>query len=364
MPEDALAARAVRAWLEEQAGTFVVVDEGPGLSGSSFLAVADWLEGLGVEREKILLLGSRAADPDALVAPGAAARWRRLRSLTVARAPLEGEDLSAGAWRRLLPAGEWPACWPAMERTKSLLPAAPGVPARIAKFEGLGSFGADAAARARLLWGAGYGPRPGEIDRRGMLAYPLLQGRRPGPAQAGRWLDRLAGYCAFRRRSFACPAGQGGLLEATRFNVAQELGVEWRGELPVRETILVDGRMQPHEWVQSDPGAGPLLKLDATSHGDDHFLPGPTDVAWDLAGAVVEWSMREDTRNELLRRYANQSGDRDVGRVAAYEVAYAAFRAAYCAMAAHAGPADEAERLRRARERYRRAGLRALLRWC
>ena len=26
-------------------------------------------------------------------------------------------------------------------------------------------------------------------------------------------------------------------------------------------------------------------------HGDDHFFPGPTDIAWDLAGTIVEWEL-------------------------------------------------------------------------
>ncbi len=355
--------QAVREVLADRAATFVVVDEGPGLSGSSFLSSAEWLTGLGVPATNILLLGTRVPDPDALLSPQGAARWRCYRSLHIERSSLPGEDLSGGAWRRLLAAGEWPASWVGMERLKCLLPASSGRPARVAKFEGLGSFGAEAWMRAHQLWEAGFGPRPGPPDDRGMVAYPLLQGRRPGPGLVGRWLDRLARYCWFRRRSFPAGAADGAQLQcATTYNVAQELGTEWKGDLPVLAPIVVDGRMQPWEWVQSDRGAGPLLKLDATSHGDDHFLPGPTDVAWDLAGAVVEWSMRDDTRDEFLRLYACLSGDRDLGRVAAYEIAYAAFRAAYCGMASHASGPDEEARLRAARERYRRAGRRAFLR--
>ena len=33
------------------------------------------------------------------------------------------------------------------------------------------------------------------------------------------------------------------------------------------------------------------MKVDAAAHGDDHGFPGPVDVAWDLAGAVVEWEL-------------------------------------------------------------------------
>ena len=47
---------------------FLVVDEGPGISGSSFLSVGDALLEAGVERERITFLGSRYPDVDALSA--------------------------------------------------------------------------------------------------------------------------------------------------------------------------------------------------------------------------------------------------------------------------------------------------------
>jgi hypothetical protein len=31
-----------------------------------------------------------------------------------------------------------------------------------------------------------------------------------------------------------------------------------------------------------------VLKVDAVQHGDDHFLPGPTDIAWDLNPKMLE----------------------------------------------------------------------------
>jgi hypothetical protein len=43
-------------------GSFAVVDEGPGLSGSSFGAVADALERLGVPRERIAFLPGHGGD--------------------------------------------------------------------------------------------------------------------------------------------------------------------------------------------------------------------------------------------------------------------------------------------------------------
>src|SRR4029077_10848233 len=63
---------------------FAVVDEGPGLSGSSFLAVAEALESVGAAREKIFLVSSHAPNLDALCATDAARRWQRFHCIPVA----------------------------------------------------------------------------------------------------------------------------------------------------------------------------------------------------------------------------------------------------------------------------------------
>ncbi|MGZ4845604.1 MAG: hypothetical protein ACXVJ1_12730, partial [Candidatus Angelobacter sp.] len=113
-----------------------------------------------------------------------------------------------------------------------------------------------------------------------------------------------------------------------------------------------DGRMQPHEWLLSKEGS--LLKTDSGSHGDDHFFPGPTDIAWDLAGAIVEWQMNEEQTTEFLDRYRRASGDDASVRIDGFIKAYAVFRLAYCLMAANAmSGSDEQPRLQRAADVYK-----------
>jgi thiamine kinase-like enzyme len=109
--------------------------------------------------------------------------------------------------------------------------------------------------------------------------------------------------------------------------------------------------MSPHEWLQS--GDGRLLKLDATAHGDDHFFPGPCDIAWDLAGAIVEWNMDHRAKTLLLREYLKASGDDAAARIDAYVMAYTVFRFAWCKMAA-AGMqgTDDEQRLLREYRKY------------
>ena len=59
--------------------------------------------------------------------------------------------------------------------------------------------------------------------------------------------------------------------------------------------------MMPHEWLELPDGR--LLKLDGSAHGDDHFFPGPCDIAWDLAGTIVEWKLTAPEAEYFLEEY-------------------------------------------------------------
>jgi hypothetical protein len=138
-------------------------------------------------------------------------------------------------------------------------------------------------------------------------------------------------------------------------DVAEEFGYEMSlepGALFSESPVLVDGRMLPHEWIHTP--AGDYQKVDAASHGDDHFFPGPSDIAWDLAGAIVEWNMSADAHQRFIDVYRRVSGDDPRERIAPFVVAYAVFRCGYCLMAAEAvrGSGEE-HRLLAAHDRYR-----------
>ena len=91
-----------------------------------------------------------------------------------------------------------------------------------------------------------------------------------------------------------------------------------------------------------------MFKTDAADHSDDHFFPGPTDIAWDLAGAIVEWDLPRQAADYLLERYRRASGDDPESRMPGYLLAYTVFRMGYCKMAAAAvGISEEEQRLLR-----------------
>ncbi len=139
----------------------------------------------------------------------------------------------------------------------------------------------------------------------------------------------------------------------TRVNFEREFEVALDGLLlHVERPTICDARMMPHEWLLVDDGR--WLKLDAAIHGDDHFFPGPCDIAWDLAGAVVEWNLSRAARQTLLAEYRKASGDDAEPRIRNYELAYTTFRMAWSKMAAGSvGASDDAERLFSDYQRYR-----------
>jgi hypothetical protein len=327
---------------------FLVVDEGPGLSGSSFLCVAEGLEQIGVDRQEITLVCSHYFNPDTLCARDAAERWRRFRSVTVSPyrpAILDSARfMGGGCWRGHSYSDEslWPASWTNLERSKYLVSSGDGPP-QLLKFGGLGHYGESAFQIEERIAQAGFGVCPGQAEG-GFFSYPWISGR---PMQAadlsGDVLRRLADYCAFRQKCFSIETGDLGQLPEMVAHNLSELGIDAAIELELEYPVIADGRMQPHEWVLN--GRGEMLKTDSGSHGDDHFFPGPTDIAWDLAGAIVEWRMDVTQAAEFLELYHRASGDDPSGRIEDFIRAYTVFRWAFCRMAAGA-MAGTAEQLR------------------
>lgn len=350
------------SWVEEQRRNdshFLIVDEGPGLSGSSFLATAEALVTCGVNPDQITLMGTRDVDPQQLCARDAANRWAQFHWEKVSSrlyrdfAPLI--FVGGGNWRKHLlpPLSEWPPCWQEMERLKFLSCDRK----QLFKFEGFGESGAKARERARALSEAGFGPTCDKADS-GMSAYQIVEGQALNCADCTtEILDFIANYCAFRVSEFkTCGIAGNKLQEMTHFNFAQEFRRDLAlpvGSFDSLHPAVIDGRMHPHEWIA--PSNGKVQKVDAVAHGDDHFVPGPIDIAWDLAGTVVEWNLDLDAEAFLLSRFRSRSGIDARDRFPYFLLAYAVFRLSYCRMAASAtGTQDEQLRLRQACEFYRR----------
>src|SRR5436305_12375157 len=91
--------------------------------------------------------------------------------------------------------------------------------------------------------------------------------------------------------------------------------------------VAIDGRLLPHEWIADGDR---LLKVDALDHHADDFFPGCRDIAWDVAGAIVEFDMATAAEAALVAGYARAARDRTIARrLPFYRAAYLAYRLGY-----------------------------------
>jgi len=363
-----------------------VVDEGPGLSGSSFAAVASALEGTA----SVHFFPSHTAGPGPMATETTRALWERtpVHVCGFEDAFLEGsrlpplaswprdligtaagaiEDLSAGGWRSRIPGGDRLPADPRHERRKYLVRTGSGE--WLLKFAGLGAPGKDALQRARRLCEAGWTPTVAGL-RHGFLVQRWEGEARPlplAPAIARAALvARMAEYIAFRSEAF--PGGAGAslreLLEMALRNATLALGPEladrlraWEPRLEVLQRAVrrcaVDARMHAWEWLALPSGR--LIKADAVDHCRAHDLVGCQDPAWDLAGAAVELSMDASERRELMRRFAMHAPPPPPPLIDFLRAAYLAFqlgRSALGAAAIEASAPADALRLRDEERRY------------
>lgn len=383
----------------------LVVDEGPGLSGSSMAAVAEALARAGMDPDRISFLPGHGGEPGSAASESVRAWWSRARRYVTPLSDLRGngrslpqalaaltsdlcggtpvervEDFGGGLWRAALYAdpGEWPAACAPFERPKYRCTLSDGNAvlwafAGLAGMPGGAGSGAEAAfarldARAR----AGWTPAPLGVGY-GFVAVPWVEGvpltcRESSPAvlaHVGRYLAAVAGPPLTRAEAEAALER---LREMLDWNTREALGEEAAARVRTLSGALVategedalsgygDGRMAPHEWRRAPSGR--LWKLDCAGHELDHTMVGRQPLLWDMAGALVEWGLTEHSAAPLLEA-AREGGGRAVSlpALAFYRRAYAAFRLGQCTLCAQMSGHDpgEQDRLRRASAFYRAA---------
>jgi len=331
-PEDRYyaVARELEATLRHSGACFIVADEGPGLSGSSFGGAVSWLRQLGIPGARISLFPSWDPPADRLSHTVVSRDWDRWEKYPAGATSVPGmalQELSAGRWRAVFPPARPVPVWPQQERAKYLS----GDGRHVLKFEGLGAFGDAAFDRARFLAQADFAPAVvreggGWLRFERIRCRPLIN----AGARAAAWMGR---YLAFVRSQFrvgsAAPPSPA-LQLMMRENFAHLTGHSPTVEAPEGVPVLLDGRMLPQEMAH---GAGGLIKFDSVDHADDHFFPGPCDIAWDLAAVAIEFGPAIGA--VTLQEYERRSGDHvSAQRLAWHRLAYASFRAAFADFAA------------------------------
>jgi len=388
--------------LKLEADWALAVDEGPGQSGSSLASVAQALVEGGLAPSRVCFFPGHDRQPGGAASSSVRAWWARAPRCTVSsdalrwrglslmdtlaaqtqalvgsHAPaLRVDDMGGGLWRQFVYAdpSQWPASPVPFERPKYRVVLGDGTMV-LWTYAGLaiGPDGPQTSAAFRRLQRraeAGWTLAP-LATALGFVATPWADGQPLSlhEAQDPKVLAHLGRYIA----SVAGPP----LSEEVRAQAAARLAEmlywntweAWGDEIAARtrlwsaqaevweEQHLIptygDGRLAPHEWVRTPPGA--LVKTDCGGHDADHTLVGHQSVLWDLAGAVVEWNLGEDAARLLREAYQSAGGVLAPPAVLAfYQMAYCAFRVGLCALSADmlAHDPQEQARLRAAKENY------------
>lgn len=358
----------------------LVVDEGPGLSGSSFCSVARKAAEVGFDEEKIFLFPSWEPDGSAFVSETSRRSWPRYTKFSTGFSHIRDEltpfsrcasrsgfsDVSGGKWRAVIfeDAEDHPAVQPHHEHLKYI--AEQDIhgtkTAVLIKFAGLGSYGSQVCRRTEVLTEAGFHPQLIETGD-GFLTMKMLTGVPLRRGEIGEvFLDHAARYFSFIENTLPSEGlqSQDELLEMIRTNIREGLGPEWEkyfekviesskrvGEI---RPVYLDNRVAPHEWILC---AGRIFKTDSAEHFDDHFFPGPQDIAWDLSAFRIEFGLGPGAWRYLVEKFEKESGRSIRGGESFYGLAYLAFRLGYCSLAvASIGNTEDGLRFLKLREEY------------
>ena|GEM_PF-186453 len=372
-------APALAARLTAHPGPFAIVDEGPGLSGSSIAAVLRLLDQAGVAPTRIHVFPGHDGPPGPQASPADRALWSRITRhpppdilpahLPAWIADLTGpaeappRDLSAGAWRALHH-GPPPPTHAQQERRKFLLRA--GGRDWLLKFAGLGAAPEHRLAQLQPLSQSGHIPPIAGL-RHGVLVQPWLEAA-PLPRRLTPDLARRIGHYLGLRARLPAPspgASPETLWHMACHNTAEALGPAAADALrrhnPDLAALarrirpgLTDNRLHRWEWLHRPDGTP--CKTDALDHHAAHDLVGCQDLGWDIAGAAIELALRGDALDALIAAAEHAAG-RHVSRTLLrfYLPCYLAFQLGHWRMAEDVAPTpDEAARIRRLARRYAR----------
>ncbi|WP_028747187.1 hypothetical protein [Rhizobium mesoamericanum] len=369
---------------------FAIVDEGPGLSGSSFASVANWLEVNGVAPSRLNFFPSHGGEPGAYANNTQRRRWQesskhvcQIGDLIVKARPaarclqnwvgeLVGQpvqalrDISGGNWRALYcdRIENWPPSYRQMEKLKFVATA--DDQSWHVKFAGLCRSDREKVRRGALLNEAGLTPSVigtchGFLIEEWIKGVPLeTSGLHRHEILAG-----IGNYLAFRARYLPAPHGGASfeaLCQMATANVKEVAGIDaamllrrvmQQKDRSVRHLHPVDTDNRLHHWEWLVTSGGRLQKTDALDHNSAHDMIGCQPIAWDVAGACVEFDLSANERDRLLD-IVTQVGDVgiDDGVLVVFEAAYLGFQIGLWSVALASGEGQERERIEKTLARY------------
>lgn len=340
--------------------TFVaIVDEGPGLSGSSIGGTLQEMLGLGIATEKTVIFPSWLPDSSSFISNTARNLWNRYKKYVgsfenqwIFNGKLEqftGKkvvyDLSAGIWREhfITNKNEYPPVHPHHERRKYLLVDCymEDPVKQIAKFAGLGKFGRNNYRRALQLSESRYIPKVAGYTA-GFILMDYVNGDILNSNSVNdKLIDFVTDYLGFIKRNMPVTqcVSYDHMMQMIYENVKEGLGERWCLQVDKlkkiprsyydQEVVKIDGRMMPHEFLQTDTG---ILKTDFLEHHNDQFFHGPQNIAWDIAAFCVEFNLDQKKRSDFLEKVITV--DKQINtHISFFTIAYLSYRLGYVSLA-------------------------------
>jgi hypothetical protein len=338
---------------------FLVIDEGPGLSGSSICGTLEKLLEIGIEKGKIVVFPSWNPDAGRFVSEKAKLLWPLFDKFTsdftdvwIRNSKLQQllkmnivDDFSAGNWRDFVVEDKafFPAVYSHHERRKYLLIDNLGNN-YIAKWIGLGKYGDELLDRARILANNNFCPVVCDSFY-GFAVSPFISGSPLRHSDVNRKLLQFAAeyfLCINRNFPSKLTATFEKMNEMVCLNVKEGIGTSYDNKLKSlalfpkevyeNNVVAVDGRVMPHEWLWTGDR---FYKVDQLEHHCDQFFPGCQNIAWDIAAFCIEFNLDKKFEREFLDIYIQRSADTDIDdRISFYRIFYLAFRLGYVTIAA------------------------------
>lgn len=350
----------------------IIVDEGPGISGSSMAATGRALGEKGFHN--ISFFPGHSGEPGHAASSEVRAIWKQTprfvtplenlkwrgqslpQTLATKIAELCGssepftqiENYSGGLWRQFafFDESEWPVVAPQFERMKFRCSNSAGESV-IWKFAGLGGNGEETFTKATLKTISRHAEQDFTVPPigsfRGFVAMPWIQGRRLTTANAinpailkciGDYILNSADRSWSHDEQIASVSRLAEMLfwntKETLGDAAAERTRDWISAAESSQISVAsgDGHLAPHEWVRfaSPSGSLKIFKTDSEGHDCDHTIVGSQPLLWDIAAAMTEWDLDFSAAAPLLQSIRRAQVPIDSEALTFYLMAFAAFR--------------------------------------
>jgi hypothetical protein len=263
-------------WIERGAAAYLVVDEGPGMSGSSFLAVGAELQKRGVGRERIHFFPSHDGLPGNAASAQALAEWKQFaRWVELPVRPA------------LNPEWDW----------KYIGPSAPQPFDCSGRAEYFARRNAERSCGVPVMeqngWWLAFSKVAGEpahVDAVSLARHIAVTANAPLQLK-----DELETECRLREMLIVNvekhfrDAALTGALRRWLDGLTIDLGHASSG----------DGYLERENWIKDT--SGKLWKLQTTGRALSHFVAYRLPVWWDVAQAILEWELGDEILFELKK---------------------------------------------------------------